>query len=393
MNDIVGVGIVGTGAIFRDHFVGCQSLPALCRVVGIAEVDERRRTAATERYFIPFACEDYRELLQRHDVDVVNVCTPPHLHEEIVIAALQAGKYVVCEKPLAHTLEAADRIVEASQQSPGKLSTVFQLRYVSEFQRLLWLQEQGALGELLFGRFVRSDRAAGYPGVSDGRWGRWKQTGGGVIITQFIHQLDLMCRLFGQPVQVSAEMATMMLPIESEDVFAGVVQFANGARVMCSSNGVAQLYENRIDVFGSEGSAHFPWRLEINDAYRKSDVQKQLERALPDKAKRPKKTLAARAKRRILRQLGWGGKGTVPNQHAGLFRQIFEAVKSGKPVPVPPDESRSVLELCTAIYTAAIQRRPVNLPLDRTTPFYRGVTAKAYDRIRNPSETNQPVKG
>ena len=110
--------------------------------------DRRRRRGAAPRgdqpAFHPVQPSDYRALLDRRDIDVVAVCTPPALHERIVVDALEAGKFVMCEKPLAHTLAAADRILAAARRHPGKLSTVFQFRYLPEVRRTRWLLGPGA---------------------------------------------------------------------------------------------------------------------------------------------------------------------------------------------------------------------------------------------------------
>ncbi len=125
-----GMGIVGAGRIFEQHAQAYASLGARARLLAIADVDQAQLQKATARYFIPYAYQDHRALLERDDVDVVTVCTPPALHERVVVDALEAGKFVSCEKPLAHTLEAADRMLAVARRWPGKLSTVYQFRYL-----------------------------------------------------------------------------------------------------------------------------------------------------------------------------------------------------------------------------------------------------------------------
>src|SRR5437667_12167565 len=123
MNDRIGVGVVGTGVIFQRHAEAYAQLAHRVRLAAVAEVDESNLPQTIARHAVPFGCRDHRELLERKDVAIVTVCTPPCFHEQIVIDALEAGKYVICEKPLAHTLEAADRIREVADRFPGKLST------------------------------------------------------------------------------------------------------------------------------------------------------------------------------------------------------------------------------------------------------------------------------
>ena len=381
MSRVLGVGIVGVGTVFPLHYQGCQALPSLARVVAVADVDPRNLAVATEHYFVPFACDDFHELLARDDVDVVHVCTPPRLHEEIIAAALDAGKYVVCEKPLAHTLEATDRIIEIARHYPGKLSTVFQLRYLPEIQRMIWLRDRNMLGELCSGRFIRNDRLCDSPFVASGRWGRWELTGGGVVMTQFIHMLDLMCYLYGKPVQVTADMTTTLEDIEAEDVFAGAILFENGALLSCNSTGSAQKFQHLIHVCGTKAAAHFPWKLETDDSRQTSKLDNQLRQLFPLVCW-PSRTLAARATRRILRKLRLYQPPLRDTDHSRMFRQVYSAIHAGEPLPVPPEEARLAVELCTAIYASAITGQRISLPLDSSSQFYGGVASEDYEPLR-----------
>ena len=199
-------------------------LPGRLRLVGVAEVDEHRRRAATETCFVPHVTNDHRELIERPDVHVVVVCTPPVGHEAIVVDALEAGKHVVCEKPLASDLATVDRLVELERTAPGRLSTVYQWRYRPEVRRIVHLRDEGLLGRLLLGRFQRFARLPAGHDVA-GWWGRWDRAGGGAVMTQAIHEIDLMLHLLGPARSVHAELATLGLPIESEDTAAATVHF------------------------------------------------------------------------------------------------------------------------------------------------------------------------
>ncbi|PYR51798.1 MAG: hypothetical protein DMF95_07835, partial [Acidobacteria bacterium] len=99
MRTTFGMGIVGAGRIFEQHARAYAALGARARLLAIADVDQAQLQKVTARYFIPYAYQDHRALLERDDVDVVTVCTPPVLHERVVVDALEAGKFVLCEKP------------------------------------------------------------------------------------------------------------------------------------------------------------------------------------------------------------------------------------------------------------------------------------------------------
>jgi UDP-N-acetyl-2-amino-2-deoxyglucuronate dehydrogenase len=236
----LGIGIVGAGRIFEQHVSACLELADRAQLLAVADPDDTRLRKAATQHCIPLAYSDYRRLLEHNEVDVVIVCTPPVMHEPIVVDALEAGKFVISEKPLAHTLRSADNILAVAEEHPQRLSTVHQFRYLPEVQRTCWLRDHGRLGRLMFGRFSRFARwekpAKGKDGAKPAKkrsawWGEWATAGGGMAMTQLIHELDLMLHIFGQASEVTATMATLREPIESEDTCAATVRFASGALV------------------------------------------------------------------------------------------------------------------------------------------------------------------
>lgn len=370
--DTVGIGIVGAGRIFEQHAIACISLGGRARVLAIADIDEARVQKAAGQYSIPFAADDYRSLLDRSDIDVITVCTPPVLHERVVVDALEAGKFVICEKPLAHTLESADRIIAVAKKHQGKLSTVYQFRYLPEIQRALWLRDHGRLGKLLFGRFHRFAKfeAPARP-AKDGKpaksakkrspwWGQWQTAGGGVVMTQLIHEIDLMQHIFGRATEVTATMETLREAIESEDTCAATVRFESGALVSCQGTMTAQRSSHGFDVIGDRASAHSPWTLESMDtSWRDESLHVVLE-AYP-LAETP------------------ANKHAAGSAHTPYMADVVAAILEARPLPIGPEDARASLEICTAIYASALSGRPVTLPLDHTNNCYAGLTTAVYD--------------
>ncbi len=380
MADTLGIGIIGAGVIFEHHAQALASMKNQARIVGIAELNNAKRAAATDKFFIPVACEDYRQLLDRDDVDVVNVCTPPSLHEEMVAAALAAGKFVLCEKPLAPSLSAADRIIETEKRFPGKLSVVYQLRYQPEFQKMLWLRDRGVLGELQQGVATRIRGMEKLSGLASGWWGRWDVAGGGVAMTQFVHHLDQLCQLFGVPMEVQAMMDTFKADIESEDTFMATIRFADGALANCYATIAAQKPALTLDVVGTEASVHIPWTLRSHDRGLIRQAQQQLKRTFPQEKVRSN-SLPARVTRKIATRLGRGrprGDLGGARHHAAYFRHVFQAIGEGRPLPISAADARISLELCTAIYASGLTGRPVALPLEAGHPLYDGISAEEY---------------
>jgi UDP-N-acetyl-2-amino-2-deoxyglucuronate dehydrogenase len=369
--DTVGIGIVGAGKIFEQHAIACNSLAGRARLVGIADIDEAHLQKAAGKYSIPLAVANYRVLLDRQDVDVITVCTPPVLHERVVVDALEAGKFVICEKPLAHTLQSADRIIAVAKKHPGKLSTVYQFRYRPEVQRALWLRDHGRLGKLLFGRFHRFAKfqAPAKP-AKDGKpakpakkrspwWGQWQTAGGGVVMTQLIHEIDIMQHIFGKATEVTATMDTLHEAIESEDTCAATVRFASGAMVSCQGTMTAQRSSHGFDVIGERASAHSPWALESLDTDWRDDSIRAVLEAHPSPL--------------------MADKSAESCAHTPYLADVVAAILESRSLPIGLEEARASLEICTAIYASALSGRPVALPIDHTNNCYAGLTTAVYD--------------
>jgi predicted dehydrogenase len=348
MSRVLGVGVVGTGIIYERHARACAENPGRVRLVAVADVDADRLEAARAAWDVPVACTGHRELIGRDDIDIVVVSTPPFTHEQIVIDALEAGKYVLCEKPLAPTVAAADRILEVAERHPGRLSVVHQFRYLPEVQRTIALRDSGRLGELLFGRFSRVAK------FKERRswWGAWDVAGGGAVMTQLIHELDLMCHIFGTPIQVSAMADTLRMEIQSEDSCAAMVRFANGALVSVTGTMVGHKGTHGFDVIGRDGSAHSPWAFH--------DLDKQA---------------AAQAGAAAVQQHPDAGPDPETHAHTPYMHAVLDAIDAGAPLPVDAREGRDAVAVCAAIYASALTGAAISLPMDHDTPFYDGVGA------------------
>ena len=352
-----GIGIVGAGGIFEQHASALAELSHRARIVALCDVDQQRLDVAAARHGVQVSCRAHEELVGRADVDVVVVCTPPSLHEHVVIDALAAGKHVICEKPLAHTLASADRIIEAERTLPGNLSVVYQFRYLPEVRRALWLRDQGLLGPLLSGRFYRFARfrRPGKP-LRAQWWGRWDVAGGGTVMTQLIHELDLMCLLFGSPERVWAVVDTLNEAIESEDVCAATVRFRGGALCSCQSTMSAHRSVAGFDVFATSGSVHSPWAFECLDRERRAGLRREALEAVPDEP--PEAT---------------------SNAHVPYLAAVFDAILERRPLPSGAEQARLSLELATAIYASSLSGgEGVTLPIGPEHPLYAGVDAAKY---------------
>src|SRR5260370_30166303 len=182
------IGIIGTGLIAREHAQAISMIGGSARLVAASDVVRERLQEFCASFQVPRRYRDPGDVISDPEIDLVTITTPPAAHEALAVAALDAGKYVFCEKPLAHTLASAVRIVEAEGRHPGRLTVGHQLRYDASSLRLLWLCRNGWIGEILSTLIERHGFIPNSDYGKNGWWGSWRVAGGGVLVTQLIHE-------------------------------------------------------------------------------------------------------------------------------------------------------------------------------------------------------------
>ncbi|HBQ63547.1 MAG TPA: gfo/Idh/MocA family oxidoreductase [Clostridiales bacterium] len=227
---IQSAGIVGCGNISSAHggflagWDGAE-LRAVC------DIDPERLEQATKK----FGCRgylDFQTMLTQEDMDIVHICTPHYLHASMAVEAMRSGRHVFCEKPMATTTEDALKMIHASEETGKKLGICFQNRYNPESLRMKEMVDSGCYGKIEGIRaFVTWNREALYYQESNWR-GTWEREGGGVLINQAIHTLDLVQWLAGKPERLRADVFTSTLSgvIEVEDSAAIYFESANGSK-------------------------------------------------------------------------------------------------------------------------------------------------------------------
>jgi UDP-N-acetyl-2-amino-2-deoxyglucuronate dehydrogenase len=224
------VAVIGCGDISALHFDAIAET-AGAELVGVCDPHPGRLAAAAAEQHVPgFA--SHTELFNTVRPDAIHICTPHHLHASIAIDALERGIHVVMEKPLAHTRAEGDRLVAAAKHGSAKIAVCFQNRYNAPVQAAAALLASGELGAVIgASATVIWHRAAGY--YLDRPWrGRWATGGGGLLMNQAIHTLDLLQWLVGEVVDVRGNASTRALgdTIEVEDTAEMVLEHANGVR-------------------------------------------------------------------------------------------------------------------------------------------------------------------
>lgn len=226
------VALIGCGSIAPVHAAAIAK-SELASLVAVADVDGSRAQAFSEEWKCEYTT-NYQDLIARDDIDVVHICTPHFLHAVMAEEAIRGNKHVLVEKPVAINVEDGARVATLAEQSGKQYGVVFQNRYnESSVQIKAWL-DSGKLGNLVGMRaFVTWKREASY--YASGAWrGKWATEGGGVLINQTIHTLDLL-QWFGGPVtNVSGQASTLVLNdvIEVEDTAHAILEFESGARAV-----------------------------------------------------------------------------------------------------------------------------------------------------------------
>ena len=345
------VAVVGCG-IGRQHLDAYRSLPDLFEVAAICDVDETKAREVAAAYGIGRVLTDVTALCQQDDLDVVDLCTPPYLHARQTLQALEAGKHVICEKPLCGSLEDADRVAAAEKQSGRRVMPIFQYRFGHGIQKLRLLVDRGIAGRAYLTTVETAWRRR--PAYYAVPWrSRWATELGGPLVNLAIHAHDLVYYLLGPARSVSAHLTTLVNPIETEDCVAVSVEMADGSLcTLAATTGSAHEISRHRFCFANLSaesntepyrSSHDPWTFRGDTP----EIDGRIEEALA--AFEPEL-----------------------EGYAGQFARYHRALGSGAELPVTLDDARASIDLITAIYHSARTEAPVKLPLDTAHPLYGG---------------------
>ncbi|MHB8644564.1 MAG: Gfo/Idh/MocA family protein [Thermomicrobiales bacterium] len=354
----IGFGIVGGGVIGPLHARAITAQPD-ARLVAVCDIEPEAATKLASEFGAE-AMTDLDAMLAREDIQVVNVCVPSGLHAAIGIRAAHAGKHVICEKPIDITLDAADRLIAACDAAGVKLQVISQHRFGAGMQRLKKAIDDGALGTLVMGNAsIFWYRAQAY--YDSGGWrGTWALDGGGCLMNQGVHYVDLLRWAMGPVASVSAKTGTLAHErIEVEDVAVAIIRFESGAvGALIGTTDAFPGYTCRLEIVGTEGSVVLEdgeikaWNLksEIGEvgAYGRSKEARRAEASRNGKSGQGAADPAA---------ISWGG-------HAYEVRDMIDAIRGDRAVALPGPSARNALELILAVYRSAETGREVKMPMN-----------------------------
>jgi predicted dehydrogenase len=352
-----GFGIVGCGMVANFH---AQAITAM-KGGHLACVYSRNRANA-DQVAEKYGCAvytDFKAFLNHQGLDMVTIATPSGAHLEPVEKAAKAGKHILCEKPLEVTLERVDKMIRVCEENKVMLAGIFQRRFFEATQEFRKALEAGRLGKItLADAYIKWYRTQEY--YDGGEWrGTWKLDGGGALMNQSIHTIDLLYYLAGDVDWVCAFAdRSIHERIETEDNGVAILKFKNGALGVVEGSTACYSptgHPAEVHICGSNGSVFMR-----DNSFTVWDFRK----------KKP-------TDRRILQKFGArpgeAGAGAadpaaidyVPHQRN--FEDAVKALKNGIQPLVNGPEGRKALEIILAIYRSALSGgKPVQLPLKRT---------------------------
>ncbi len=353
---VIGLGNMGSSYAQRlaQGEVPGATLAAVC------DVQEARQT----KWTMAAAWSDPQAMLDAGALDAVVVATPHYSHTDLGIAALEKGLHVLVDKPISVHKADAERLIAAHRNPKQVFAAMFNQRTDGYYRKIKQLIASGALGEIRRVHWIITNwfRSAAYYASSDWR-ATWAGEGGGVLLNQCPHQLDMLCWLVGAPSAVTAFCHFGKYhDIEVEDEVTAYLEYANGCTgVFVASTGEAP-GTNRLEITGENGKLVLE-----NDRlmFHRNDVpMSEFSRTTPELFAAPKVSVEE------FFDLDHGP------QHTGILKNFIEAIRDGAPLIAPAAEGLASVELANAMLLSAFENRRVTWPIDA-----RAYAARLQERI------------
>lgn len=336
-------GIIGCGVIAPTHGNAIKAVSG-AEIVAVADILPEVGKKFAAEFGVKDVLTDYKELLKRKDIDAVCICTPSGLHAQMTIQAARAGKHIICEKPIDITKKALDEMLSEVKKSKVKFTGIFQRRMGKNSQRIKAAIEKGEFGKMVLAdAYLKYYRSQEYYNSASWR-ATWDMDGGGALMNQGVHGIDLVQWLMGGVKSVTARCATLARKIKVEDTAVILVEFKNGALgVIEGTTSVYPAQDTRLELHGELGSVTLQesnitkWQL-IGQEDRAAEF------AAEDKAggsADPK-------------SIGFSG-------HKAIVEDLMDAVKTGRDPFITGEDARKAVDVILAIYESSRKGKTVTL--------------------------------
>ncbi len=340
--DKVRFGIIGCGVIAPWHARSIVDIEE-AELLACCDIIRERAEKLAEEFGVPRVYTNHKELLADPDIDAVCICTPSGLHGPIAIDAAHAGKHIMCEKPIEITLPKIDATIQACREAGVKLGVIFQRRTSPVWHKIKETIEAGKLGKMVLGdAYLKYYRSQEY--YDSGEWrGTWELDGGGALMNQGVHMVDILRWIMGPVESVYALADHLVRRIEVEDTACAVIKWKSGAfGVLQGTTSVTPGMPHRLEFHGELGSI-----LTEGERIVKWAVPGEEEPSMEQKV-----------------QIGSSEsdpKSIATEGHRIQIRDLCYAIREDREPMVTGEEARKAVEIILAVYESARTGRPVYL--------------------------------
>lgn len=348
----IGFGVVGCGVIAPTHCAAIKDVEN-AELVAVCDTNPEQAEKTGKHYGVPFYTS-LEEFLGHPGLDVVNVCVPSGYHAEVGIAAARAGKHVLVEKPIEVTLEAAMPLIEACETAGVKLGVISQHRFAKDILKVKEAIEAGEFGKMVLGEAsIKWYRTQQY--YDSGNWrGTKALDGGGALMNQGVHYIDMLQWLMGPVESVRAEAVTLTHNIEVEDLALAILRFANGALgTITGSTSIFPGLPERLEIHGENATAMI-----VADVLQTYFNRSEMEENVGNYG------MSAKVKEKM----GVGGAGGAANPaaighslHTAQVADFVTAIQEGRDPAITGREALRPLEIILAIYRSAREKQEIIL--------------------------------
>ncbi|PRR75467.1 Gfo/Idh/MocA family protein [Clostridium thermopalmarium] len=346
--------IIGCGRISYKHVEGLVNNREEAILVATCDVNLNKAIDKKNEYIEKMGenltvntYSDYKEMLEKEDIDVVTIATESGYHPEIAIYCMKKGKHTMVEKPMALSIKDADEMIKVAKENNVKLSICHQNRFNKSIQQLRKAIDENRFGKLVNGTArILWNRNMEYYKQAPWR-GTWRQDGG-TLMNQCIHNIDLLQWMMGGEVDtVYAQCDTFLRDIEAEDFGAVLIRFKNGAIGIIE--GSACVYpknlEETLSIFGENGTACIGG-LAVNriETWRFADNKDNEDDILKAQEEDPDSVY---------------GKGHTP-----LFKNVIDAINNNSEPLINGEEGKKAMSIILAAYKSRLTGMPVKFPME-----------------------------
>ena len=341
--DILGYGIIGCGVIGPTHADAVQKAEG-AEIRAVCDIEEDKAKEFAEKYEVESWYQDYHEMLARDDLQIISICTPSGMHSDMGIDCAKAGKHILCEKPIDIDLGKIDKLISAAKKNKVKLGVIFQRRTYETSRLVREAVQGGELGKMIRGdAYLKCYRSQEYYETAGWR-GTWQWDGGGCLMNQGVHGIDLLLWIMGEVDTIYGKVGTLARKIEVEDTADAMLTYKDGAfGVIQGTTSVYPGLPCRSELHGEKGTI----------------ILEEQNIKLWDTVDGGKREFA---------EGGVAGGTSDPTAiaavgHALQVQDLVNAIREDRDPLITGEEGRKAVEVILAIYRSSETGKLVKLPL------------------------------